>query len=83
MKVESAPATAQDKILESMVYDISSQQVTNTITVRRNLARNGLIYPVTDYPTIRTFYNKLQAKDQENVVLQPAPAAASASGASN
>jgi len=82
MKVESAPATAQDKILESMLYDISSQQVTNTITVRRNLARNGLIYPVTDYPTIRTFYNKLQAKDQENVVLQPAPAA-TASAASN
>ena len=82
MKVESAPTTAQDKVLESMLYDISSQQVTNTITVRRNLARNGLIYPVTDYPTIRTFFNKLQAKDQENVVLQPAPAV-TASGASN
>ena len=77
-----ARATAQDKIIESMLYDISSQQVTNTITVRRNLARNGLIYPITDYPTIRTFFNKLQAKDKENVVLQPAPVA-TATGASN
>ncbi len=74
MKVESAPATAQDTILQSMMYDLKSDQVANTITIRRNLARNGLVYPISDYPTMRTFYNKLQAKDQENVVLQVAPA---------
>ena len=78
MKVESSPAAMQDKYASDSLYDFKVDQLANSATVRRNLARNSIIYPKEEYTALRAYYSKLQAKDQENLILQPAASGASA-----
>ncbi len=55
-------------------YEISlkSEISANSVFVRRDLYRNTIIFQGKEYPELRTFYNKMQAKDQENVVVSVA-----------
>lgn len=68
--IESAPATATTKFQSVAAYTLRTVQATNTITVRRDLVLGEIYFPIKDYPALRTFYNDLERKDHDSVVLK-------------
>jgi hypothetical protein len=75
LALESQPANESIPFGQSAVYSMSSKLTPNSLTVFRNLLRGEIIYTTTEYPDLRTFYNKLDTKDQEPIVLKVATTA--------
>jgi len=69
LKVEIAPEGQTYPIPATAVYTFRTAQTPNTITTYRNLASAKSYVLPNDYPALRAFYQKLEAKDQENIVL--------------
>jgi hypothetical protein len=63
---------------QSAAFDSKSQPGTNSITLFRNMIVGKTIFADTDYSELRGFYAKVEAKDQETLVITRAPAAAAA-----
>ncbi len=77
LAIESQPANDNIPFGKTAVYSMYSKPAPNSLTVFRNLLRGEIIYTTTEYPDLRTFYNKLDTKDQEPIVLKVAtPASA-------
>ena len=68
-KVESTPVPDTLKLKEVGVYSLQSQSATNSVTMRRNLSLGEILFMPNEYPDLRTFYGKMENKDQESVVL--------------
>ena len=80
MVVESAPTAGKEVITSSAAFDTSSKTAANFVTVYRNFTMGKTMFGSTDYNVLRGFYGKVEAKDQEPLVLTRADAAKSASG---
>jgi len=83
IKIESVPARDQESFEKFAVYTLLSESTPNSVTVRRNLAISEILFLPKEYPELRTFYNKFETKDQENIVLTAAPAAAAKPAGAN
>lgn len=70
LSVESAPANQKIPFGEFAAYSFSSQTTPTTVTVQRTFELGNLFYKVDEYPQLRDFYNKFEAKDQEPTVLK-------------
>jgi hypothetical protein len=75
LKVESIPAKDQQQFQKYAVYNLMPESTADSITIRRNLIMGEILFLPKEYPELRSFYNKLETKDQENIVLSAAPAA--------
>jgi len=53
---------------------MSTESTATSFTVRRNYTIAEVIFMPKDYAELRTFYGKIETKDQESVVLMAAPA---------
>ena len=74
--VESAPAMEKFPYAQDAFYAISSKTTPDSLIVQRNVELGSIIFPVAEYSALRSFYNKLETKDQEPSVLKlTAPAA--------
>jgi len=69
MQVAALPAGASEKMRRSASYEFTSESAANSVTIRRSYAIGQLIYPVSDYPELRSFYSGLQTKDREPIVF--------------
>jgi hypothetical protein len=81
MAVESAPDPEREKLLEVAVFDIKSAKGPDSITSFRNVTIGIPLFFPADYGALKTFYGKLEAKDQETLVLTRVPATATAPAA--
>jgi Domain of Unknown Function with PDB structure (DUF3857)/Transglutaminase-like superfamily len=79
LSVESLPASNKESYEKAVAYSYSSESTPRTFTVRRTYALGDLLFDVKQYPALRSFYSKMETKDQENVVLTTAPATAAKS----
>ncbi len=70
--IESLPASDKYQYLKSSAYSFTSASTATSVTFRREFALAEIIFPVTEYPAIRSYYGKFETKDQENVVLKVA-----------
>ena len=73
--IESAPSADTGKYKGSAAFSTSVKKTPNTITLYRNVSVGETIFPPDEYPELRSFYAKLEAKDQEPLVLTRAEAA--------
>ncbi len=80
LSVESLPATNKDSFEKAIAYALSTESTPNSFTIRRNYAVGDVIFTTQQYPNLRAFYSKMEAKDQENVVLTTASASAKPAG---
>jgi hypothetical protein len=71
--VESSPNATKEKLLDLAIFDSKSVTGPNTVTTYRNLAMGQAIFLPTDYDDLKSFYGKLESKDQETIVLTHAP----------
>lgn len=78
--VESAPSPAQASLKGMAVFNTLSKTGDHSITMYRNATVARILFTPAEYPDLRTFYDKLEAKDQETLVLTHAPAIASSGG---
>jgi hypothetical protein len=83
LSVESLPASDKTAFEKSISYSLSSESAPNSFTVRRTYVLGEIVYNPPQYASFRTFYSKMENKDQESVVLTTAPATAKASPTGN
>jgi hypothetical protein len=74
LSVESLPATDKTTFEKSIAYNLSSESAADSFTVRRTYVLGEIIFMPPQYSNLRTFYTKMETKDQESVVLTTAPA---------
>ena len=67
--IESLPAEREAEIAGSAKYTASSKKAESAVTLYRNLSIGTTIFTAADYPNLRTFFGKLEAGDQEALVL--------------
>lgn len=73
IKVESLPAADKQQLQQFASYSLSSESAPDSFTVRRNFALGEFLFPVKEYSELRSFYNKMETKDQESTVLTASP----------
>ena len=76
--IESAPTDGKEQLTNTASYTSSAIKAPDSITLRRNLILGRTIYGPDEYTDLRTFYGKMQARDQESLVLTRASAVSSA-----
>lgn len=69
-QVESVPPDGAAKLPKMAIYDLKAAADSKGITIRRNLYIAEIFYKTDEYPSLRTFYNQFEAKDQEPVILK-------------
>ncbi len=74
--IESAPGETKELFKNNASYNTSVKSTPTSITLYRNMVNGRAIYGPDEYPGLREFYGKLEAKDQESLVLTRASAAA-------
>ncbi|HEY9127272.1 MAG TPA: DUF3857 domain-containing protein [Acidobacteriaceae bacterium] len=74
LKVESVPAKEEQRFDKYAVYSLLPDSTPGSVIIRRNLAIAEILYMPKEYPGLRGFYNKMESKDQENIVLTTAAA---------
>jgi len=72
--VESAPKDAQIPLPKDAIYQATFKQSPETLEATRVFVLATSIYGVEDYPALKDFFQKVNAKDQEQAVLQPTAA---------
>jgi hypothetical protein len=80
MSVEALPNTAKFDLPNQEVYTLSVVGDAKGFTTRRNHVQAELLVLPKDYDTLRKYYAQFESKDQESVVLKPAPAVAASGG---
>ncbi len=76
--IESAPTAGKEQLGNMASYTTSVKNAPNSITLYRNLIVGRSIFASAEYSDLRQFYGKLQAKDQESLVLTRASTVAAA-----
>jgi Domain of Unknown Function with PDB structure (DUF3857)/Transglutaminase-like superfamily len=77
LNVESLPSNDRFKLRDVAAYDMTTNITPTSVTARRNYLLGEIIFMTKDYPELRSFYSKMETKDQESVVLTTAPVTAS------
>jgi hypothetical protein len=72
--VESAPKDAQIPFPKFAVYQASFKQQPGTLQTGRVFVLANVLYTVDEYPSLKDFYQKINAKDQEQALLKPSAA---------
>ncbi len=76
LEIESLPPVETAEIKGVAAYSVSNKKAANAVTLFRNLTIGRTIFYAAAYPDLRAFYGKLEAKDQESLVLTRAAASA-------
>jgi hypothetical protein len=78
--VESLPAGDKSMFEKSIAYNMSTESAPASFTVRRNYVLGEILFQAQQYPNLRTFYSKMENKDQETVVLTTVAAKSTPAG---
>jgi hypothetical protein len=76
LAVESAPKNAAIPLPKNAVYEATFKQEPGKLEATRVFILANTIYTVDEYAGLKDFFQKVNAKDQEQAVLQPAAAGA-------
>ncbi|HEY6412612.1 MAG TPA: transglutaminase, partial [Edaphobacter sp.] len=77
--VESMPTNIKQQLQTYALYASTAESTPTSVTVRRNFTLGEILYGPKEYADLRAFYNKIETKDQESVVLAVAPSTAAKS----
>ena len=76
--IESAPEAEVEKIPNMALFDTKSVKSPTAVTSYRNLTVGTALILPSEYGDLKSFYGKLESKDQETIVLTHAAAAPAA-----
>jgi len=69
IRAESIPTVSKEQYEKYAAYSLTNEQKSDAITVRRDFILGDFYFEKTNYPALRSFYGKIENKDQENLVL--------------
>ncbi|MDQ2832669.1 MAG: DUF3857 and transglutaminase domain-containing protein [Acidobacteriota bacterium] len=81
--IESLPLNEKVSLKSSAICAIKTESTPTSFTFRRDFVMAEIIFPTDEYADLRSFYSKVESKDQESVVLtavQPASMSPAKSG---
>jgi transglutaminase-like putative cysteine protease len=73
LEVETLPQPDTERLQRYALYKsewIQDLKQPKTITVVRDLANADYAFPVTDYPTLKDFYDKVKSGDEQQAILK-------------
>lgn len=70
MAVETLPEGKSFMFQKSIAYGLKTETTPTSVTFRREFALGEILYMPPEYPELKSFYNRVETKDQENVVLK-------------
>ena len=73
LDVENLPQNETERLERFALYKsewIQDPKQPKTITVLRDLANADYVFPVTDYPTLKDFYDKVKSGDEQQAILK-------------
>jgi hypothetical protein len=68
--IESLPPAFHKQYKSDALYQETTESTPTSYTIRRNYTLGGIIFPNKEYADLRTFYNGVEANDQQPVVLK-------------
>jgi Domain of Unknown Function with PDB structure (DUF3857)/Transglutaminase-like superfamily len=71
-EVESLPPDDAVKLEYAVYQNLQKQEAPNTVFARRDFINGGVLFPVTEYKSIKDFYDKVKAGDDQQIVLKAA-----------
>lgn len=69
VRLVSTPANMSLDLKDAAKYQLTAESAASSVTVHRDYALGRIDYAVPYYATVRAFYVKLGAKDQESIVF--------------
>jgi len=69
LSVESLPTKEQTKFHNSIAYDMTTTSDAISVTARRTYLRGETLFKLNEYAELRSFYSKMETRDQESIVL--------------
>lgn len=78
--IESVPNADKEFYLQEAGFTTSSKRAGNSVTFFRNVSMAKVLVIPAEYPEFRTFYNKLESRGQDAMVLTHAAPGAVAGG---
>ncbi|WP_260739008.1 DUF3857 domain-containing protein [Tunturiibacter lichenicola] len=76
LAVESLPTSNTTTFQKFAVYGMNLESTPTTVTTRRDYVLGEIYYKTEEYPELRSFYSKMETKDQESIILTSSPSAA-------
>jgi Domain of Unknown Function with PDB structure (DUF3857)/Transglutaminase-like superfamily len=83
LTVESLPASDTSSFKKYALYAMKTESTSTTFTMHRDYSLGEIVFSTEEYPELRTFYSKMENKDQETVVLTSASSVAKPNSAGN
>jgi hypothetical protein len=80
LTVESLPASDTVKFQKFALYGMKTESTPTTVTSRRDYVLGEILFKADEYPELRSFYSKMENKDQESIILTSSPSAAKPAG---
>jgi len=74
--VESTPDDDKQAFANKALFEVKATRAATSVTSYRTMMLAMPMFLPDDYGGLRSFYSKLDAKDQETIVLTRAPATA-------
>ncbi len=75
LTVESIPASDTASFQKFALYGMKVESTPTTVTMHRDYALGVIYFKTEEYPELRSFYSKMENKDQETIVLTSSPSA--------
>ena len=72
LSIESLPAADKNTYDNSVAYTLSPVSAPDSFTTRRDYVLGEILFLPPQYAGLRTFFSKMENKDQESVVLTTA-----------
>jgi len=67
--VEALPSSDQSNFHRFIAFNMQIESTPNSFTVRRDYVLGKVLFKTDEYADLRSFYSKLEDKDQETVIL--------------
>ncbi len=77
MTIDSVPVENKQTLKGAAAFDTSSKVMGSFIALYRNLVMGHVFFASEEYPGLRSFYQAIEARDQDMLVLGRTPAAVS------
>ncbi len=81
LTIESTPEDHKQAFANKALFEVKATRAAGSVTSYRTMMLAMPVFLPADYDASRGFYGKLDAKDQETIVLSRAPAVAEGDGA--
>ncbi|HEY6250822.1 MAG TPA: DUF3857 and transglutaminase domain-containing protein [Candidatus Angelobacter sp.] len=76
VQVENLPQSETAKV-EFAMCKVQRAASGNVLDLTRDFAINGMSFPLKEYPSLKSFFDKVHANDDEQITLRTSPVAAS------